>query len=73
VKKVHLLGIIGSPEPSMVRLTGKEIRPPANTWRKKGEMGSHGEWRIGQREEFLHQRERLKAAVKPYLGGEFIG
>ncbi|MBP2688585.1 MAG: hypothetical protein H6Q83_772, partial [Deltaproteobacteria bacterium] len=27
---------------------------------------------IGQREEFLRQRDRLKDAVKPYLGGEFI-
>ena len=56
----------------MVRLAEKEIRPPAHAWRKKEEMASHGKWLIGQREEFLRQRERLKAAVKPYLGGEFI-
>jgi len=49
-----------------------EIGPPAHSWRKKEEMASHGKWLIGQREEFLRQRERLKDAVKPYLGGEFI-
>ena len=35
-------------------------------------MASHGKWLIGQREEFLLRRERLKDAVKPYLGGEFL-
>ncbi|MBP2677597.1 MAG: Multimeric flavodoxin WrbA-like [Deltaproteobacteria bacterium] len=48
------------------------IRPPAHSWRKKEEMAAHGKWLIGQREEFLRQRYRLKDAVKPYLGGEFI-
>jgi len=48
------------------------IGPPAHSWRKKEDMASHGKWLIGQREEFLRQRERLKEAVKPYLGGEFI-
>ena len=48
------------------------IGPPAHSWRKKEDMASHGEWLIGRREEFLRQRERLKNAVKPYLGGEFI-
>jgi len=48
------------------------IGPPAHSWRKKEEMASHGKWLIGQREEFLRQRERLKAAVKPYLGGEIL-
>jgi multimeric flavodoxin WrbA len=48
------------------------IGPPAHSWRKKEEMTSHGKWLIGQRDEFLRQRERLKDAVKPYLGGEFI-
>jgi len=48
------------------------IDPPAHSWRKKEEMASHGKWLIGQREEFLRQRERLKEAVKPYLGGEFL-
>jgi hypothetical protein len=48
------------------------IGPPAHSWRKKEDMASHGKWLIGQREEFLRQRERLKDAVKPYLGGEFI-
>jgi len=51
---------------------GLAIGPPAHSWRKKEEMASHGKWLIGQREEFLRQRERLKDAVKPYLGGEFI-
>jgi multimeric flavodoxin WrbA len=49
-----------------------EIGSPAHSWRTKEEMASHGKWLIGQREEFLRQRERLKAAVRPYLGGEFI-
>jgi len=49
-----------------------EIRPPAHSWRKKEEMAAHGKWLIGQREEFLRQRNRLKDAVKPYLGGEFL-
>lgn len=49
-----------------------EINPPAHSWRTKEEMASHGKWLIGQRDEFLRQRERLKAAVKPYLGGEFL-
>ena len=49
-----------------------EIRPPAHSWRKKEDMASHGKWLIAQRDEFLRQRERLKDAVKPYLGGEFI-
>jgi len=49
-----------------------EIGPPAHSWRTKEDMASHGKWLIGQREEFLRQRERLKDAVKPYLGGEFI-
>jgi len=48
------------------------IGPPAHSWRKKEEMAAHGKWLIGQRDEFLRQRERLKEAVKPYLGGEFI-
>ncbi|MHB1025446.1 MAG: flavodoxin family protein [Desulfobacteria bacterium] len=48
------------------------IGPPAHSWRKKEDMASHGKWLIGQREEFLRQRGRLKDAVKPYLGGEFI-
>ena len=48
------------------------IGPPAHSWRKREEMASHRTWLIGQREEFLRQRERLKDAVKPYLGGEFI-
>lgn len=51
---------------------GLVIGPPARSWRTKEEMASHGKWLIGQREEFLRQRERLKEAVKPYLGGEFI-
>lgn len=51
---------------------GLVIRPPAHSWRKKEDRASHGKWLIGQREEFLRQRERLKDAVKPYLGGEFI-
>ena len=48
------------------------IRPPAHSWRKKEDRASHGQWLLGRREEFLRQRERLKDAVKPYLGGEFI-
>jgi len=48
------------------------IAPPSHSWRKKEDMASHGKWLIGRREEFLRQRERLKEAVKPYLGGEFI-
>jgi len=48
------------------------IGPPAHAWRTKEEMASHGRWLIGRRDEFLRQRERLKEAVKPYLGGEFI-
>jgi hypothetical protein len=48
------------------------IAPPAHSWRKKEEMASHGKWLIGQREEFLRQRGRLREAVKPYLGGELI-
>jgi len=48
------------------------IGPPAHSWRKKEEMASHGKWLIGRREEFLRQRDRLKDAVKPYLGGEFL-
>ena len=48
------------------------IKPPVHSWRKKEDMASHGKWLIGQREEFLRQRNRLKDAVKPYLGGEFI-
>jgi multimeric flavodoxin WrbA len=48
------------------------IGPPAHSWRKKEDMASHGKWLIGQREEFLRQRERLKDAVKPYLGGKFL-
>jgi multimeric flavodoxin WrbA len=48
------------------------IGPPAHSWRKKEDMASHGKWLIGQREEFLRQRVRLKEAVKPYIGGEFI-
>ena len=51
---------------------GLAIGPPAHSWRKKEEMASHGKWLLGQREEFLRQRERLKDAVRPYLGGEFI-
>ena len=47
-------------------------RSPAHSWRTKEDMASHGKWLIGQREEFLRQRERLKDAVKTYLGGEFI-
>jgi len=49
-----------------------ETRPPAHSWRKKEDRTSHGKWLIGQREEFLRQRTRLKDAVKPYLGGEFL-
>ena len=48
------------------------IGPPAHSWRTKEEMSSHGKWLIGQRDEFLRQRDRRKEAVKPYLGGEFI-
>jgi len=48
------------------------IGPPAHSWRTKEEMVAHGRWLIGQRDEFLRQRVRLKEAVKPYLGGEFI-
>lgn len=48
------------------------IGPPAHSWRTKEEMASHGKWLIGRRDEFLRQRERLKDAVKPYLGGEFV-
>jgi multimeric flavodoxin WrbA len=51
---------------------GLVIGPPAHSWRTKEDMASHGKWLIGQREEFLRQRERLKEAVRPYLGGEFI-
>jgi multimeric flavodoxin WrbA len=51
---------------------GLLIGPPAHSWRKKEDMASHGKWLIGRREEFLRQRERLKDAVKPYLGGEFV-
>ena len=51
---------------------GLAIGPPAHSWRKKEDMASHGKWLIAQRDEFLRQRERLKDAVKPYLGGEFI-
>jgi multimeric flavodoxin WrbA len=51
---------------------GLVIRPPAHSWRNKEDRASHGKWLLGQREEFLRQRERLKDAVKPYLGGEFI-
>ena len=48
------------------------IGPPAHSWRKKEDMASHGKWLIGQREEFLRQRDRLNDALKPYLGGEFL-
>jgi multimeric flavodoxin WrbA len=48
------------------------IGPPAHSWRKKEEMAAHGKWLVEQRDEFLRQRERLKEAVKPYLGGEFV-
>jgi len=48
------------------------IGPPAHSWRSKEEMSSHREWLIGQREEFLRRRNRLKDAVKPYLGGEYV-
>jgi len=48
------------------------IGPPAHSWRKKEDATSHRKWLIGQRDEFLRQRERLKEAVKPYLGGVFI-
>jgi multimeric flavodoxin WrbA len=48
------------------------IGPPAHSWRTKEDMASHGKWLIAQRDEFLRQRERLKEAVKPYLGGDFI-
>jgi multimeric flavodoxin WrbA len=48
------------------------IGPPAHSWRTKEDMASHRKWLIGQREEFLRQRERLKDAVRPYLGGEFL-
>jgi hypothetical protein len=48
------------------------IAPPAHSWRKKEEMAAHGKWLLAQREEFLRQRERLKDALKPYLGGEFV-
>jgi multimeric flavodoxin WrbA len=48
------------------------IGPPAHSWRTKEEMASHGKWLIGQRDEFLRRRGRLKEAVKPYLGGEFL-
>ncbi|HEX7518678.1 MAG TPA: hypothetical protein VF325_00235, partial [Candidatus Deferrimicrobium sp.] len=51
---------------------GLAIGPPAHSWRKKEDMASHGQWLIGRREEFLRQRGRLKDAVKPYLGGEFL-
>ena len=62
--------------PESLSVDGGNVRPvigpPAHSWRKKEDMASHGKWLIGQREEFLRQRERLKEAVKPYLGGEFI-
>ena len=48
------------------------IGPPAHSWSKKEDRTSHGKWLIAQRDEFLRQRERLKDAVKPYLGGEFV-
>lgn len=48
------------------------IRPPAHSWRKKEDRISHREWLIGQREEFLRRRNRLKDAVIPYLGGEYL-
>ena len=48
------------------------IGPPAHSWRRKEEMTSHGKWLIGRRDEFLRERDRLKDAVKPYLGGEFL-
>jgi len=48
------------------------IAPPAHSWRSKEDMASHGKWLVGRREEFLRQRDRLKEAVKPYLGGEFV-
>jgi hypothetical protein len=48
------------------------IGPPAHSWRTKEDRISHGKWLISQRDEFLRQRERLKDAVKPYLGGEFV-
>jgi len=51
---------------------GLVIGPPAHSWRKREDRESHRKWLIGQREEFLRQRERRKDAVKPYLGGEFI-
>jgi multimeric flavodoxin WrbA len=60
----------------MLSVEGGNIRPvigpPAHSWRTREEMESHGRWLIGRREEFLRQRDRLKEAVKPYLGGEFI-
>lgn len=48
------------------------IRPAAHSWRTKEERESHGKWLIDKRDEFLRQRERIKNAVKPYLGGEFV-
>lgn len=52
-----------------VRIT---VKPSAHNWRTKEEKISHGRWLIGQREEFLRQRDQLKEVVKPYIGGEFI-
>ncbi len=51
---------------------GITIGPPAHSWRSKEEMAAHGRWLVEQRNEFLRQRDRLKDAVKPYLGGEFV-
>lgn len=48
------------------------VTPSVHNWRTKEEKISHCRWLIGQREEFLHQRDRLKEVVKPYIGGEFI-
>lgn len=51
---------------------GITIGPPAHSWRSKEEMAAHGRWLVEQRDEFLRRRDRLKDAVKPYLGGDFV-
>ncbi|MBI5905696.1 MAG: flavodoxin family protein [Deltaproteobacteria bacterium] len=48
------------------------IGPPAHSWRTKEDMAAHGRWLVEQRDEFLRRRDRLKEAVKPYLGGDFV-
>ncbi|RJP24887.1 MAG: hypothetical protein C4529_02000 [Deltaproteobacteria bacterium] len=62
-------------EGSMIVEDGRlrlHVAPPSHSWRGKAAMHALGDWLRERRELYFRERSRLKEAVLPYAGGEFI-